>query len=107
MPRIDMHDIPEAIRQRPTEALALGRTVLANDRTLLSFLRTGIGLLGGGIGIVGFVERPLIVVLGWLSIVGSVPILSWGIWRFLKIRQLMDQAASEMMHDKKKNEYEQ
>ena len=80
----------EAIKRKPTDTLAFGRTVMANERTFLSFLRTRIGLLGGGLGIIGLVNHPMIVVLGWIAIIFSVPVLIWGMWRFQNIRGLLN-----------------
>ena len=88
--------ISKAIKRRPTDALAFGRTAMANERTLLAFLRTGIGLLGGGIGIVGLVEHPFIVALGWFAIAVSVPLLIWGIWRYIKMKRLLKEVGSEI-----------
>ena len=65
--------VTDMMKQKPRVALAFGRTILANERTFLAFLRTSLGLLAGGIGIVGFVDRPIIFALGWLSIALSVP----------------------------------
>jgi len=104
MQKIKPDEISEAIRQRPNDALAVGRTILANERTLLSFLRTGIGLLGGGIGIVGFVERPLIVALGWLAIVVSLPLLIWGIRSYIKMKRLLTEVGIEIALEKKDSE---
>ena len=89
-------EISRAIKQSPTNALSFGRTAMANERTLLSFLRTGMGLLGGGIGIVGYVERPFIVVLGWLAIMLSIPLLVWGVWRYIKMKRLLTEVGAEV-----------
>jgi putative membrane protein len=96
MSQMKPDNILKAIKKRPSDALAFGRTELANERTLLAFLRTSIGLMGGGIGIVGFVERPLIVALGWLAIILSIPSLFWGIWRYRKIKRLMTEVGTEI-----------
>ncbi|MFC1821136.1 DUF202 domain-containing protein [Thermodesulfobacteriota bacterium] len=90
-------EISEVIKQRPTDALAFGRTAMANERTLLSFPRTSIGLMGGGIGIVGFiVERPFIIALGWVAIVLSIPFLVWGIWNYRRINRLLTEVGTEI-----------
>jgi putative membrane protein len=96
MSRIRQEEIASAIKRRPTDALAFGRTAMANRRTLLSFLRTGIGLLGGGIGIIGFLERPLIVALGWLAVILSVPLLVWGIRNYIRMNKLLTEVATEV-----------
>ena len=96
MPKFKPDEILKATKQRPSDALAFGRTTMANERTLLSFLRTNIGLMAGGIGIVGFMERPLIVVLGWLAIFISIPFLVWGIRRYRKIKRLIKEMGTEI-----------
>jgi putative membrane protein len=88
-------EILRRISQSPNDMLALGRTILANERTLLAFLRTGIGLLAGGIGIVGFVNRPGIVIMGWLAIVFSIPIIVWGVWRYRFIKKILTEIAAQ------------
>ena len=96
-------DIAKAIKQRPSDALAFGRTDMANDRTLLSFLSTSLGLMGGGIGIVGYVERPFIVALGWVAISISIPLLVWGIWRYRKMKKLLREVGAKIFFtDKEK-----
>jgi len=89
-------EIELILRKSPNDALALGRTVLANERTLLAFLRTGVGLSVGGIGVVKFVGHPVIVALGWSAIVLSAPVIIWGVWRFLSIRKFLYRIADEM-----------
>ena len=84
-----------AITSNPTNALAVGRSILANERTLLAFLRTGLGLLGGGIGIVGLVNHPLIVSFGWLAIVLSIPLIVWGILRYRVINKVLAEIIAE------------
>jgi putative membrane protein len=91
---MDRDTLLRKIRQRPNDMLALGRTILANERTLLSFLRTGIGLLAGGIGIVGFIDRPVIVIMGWCAIAVSIPIIIWGVWRYRVINKLLTEVAA-------------
>ena len=96
MAKIKQDEMVKAIKQRPSDALAFGRTDMANERTLLSFLRTSIGLMGGGIGIVGFVERPLIVALGWLAIFISIPFLIWGIRRYRKMNKILTEVGTKI-----------
>ena len=94
-------EIELIIRKSPNDALAIGRTVLANERTLLAFFRTGIGLLAGGIGVIKFVGHPLIVILGWIAVVFSIPVIFWGMWRFWSIRKLLYKISNEMADEEK------
>ena len=83
------NEIKEDLARHPSDSLAIGRTVLANDRTLLGFLRTALGLLGGGIGLVSYLKHPAIVAVGWASMTISAVLLIWGIRRYLQIRRMM------------------
>ena len=67
--------------------LALDRTILANRRTLLSYTRTFIGLFGGGIGLVKLLDKTIIVVIGYISMAISVPILIIGIIEYMKMKK--------------------
>jgi putative membrane protein len=78
-----------ALRVNPNKALAIGRTVLANDRTLLSFVRTGLALLGGGVGLAEYVEDPLLSGAGYVLIVAGGFFLIAGTRRYLKVNQLL------------------
>ncbi len=82
-------EIREDLARHPSDTLAIGRTVLANDRTLLGFIRTALGLLGGGIGLVSYLKHPVIVTVGWLSMALSGILLIWGIRRYIQIRGMM------------------
>jgi len=78
---VDRDVILDMVRQKPTDTLVFGRTILTNEHTFFSFLKTNLGLLAGGIGIVGFLERPTIFTLELIAIAFSVPIFIWGTWR--------------------------
>lgn len=67
--------------------LALDRTILANRRTLLSYVRTFIGLFGGGIGLVELLDNSVIMVIGYISMAVSVPILVFGIIEYVKVKK--------------------
>ena len=82
-------EIRSDLERHPSDTLAIGRTILANDRTLLSFIRTALGLLGGGLGLVSYLKHPVVVALGWLCMSLSLVLLVWGIRRFIQIRTMM------------------
>ena len=96
MPKIKQEDMVKAMKQSPNVGLAFGRTDMANERTFLSFLRTSLGLLGGGLGIVGFVEHRFVVTLGWFAIILAIPLLVWGIWRYIKMKRLLAEVGREI-----------
>ena len=106
MPKIRQEEMVKAIKQSPTTGLAFNRTDMANERTFLSFLRTSLGLLGGGLGIVGFVEHHLVVALGWFAIILSIPVLAWGIKKYIRMKRLLAEVGMEIFsaNDKGKDE---
>lgn len=93
---INKDDILKKIRKRPTDALALGRTILANERTLLGFVRTSVGLLAAGVGLIKFLSHPAVVLFGWMLIFFSLGFLVWGIWRYRNINQLLKDVSDEI-----------
>ncbi len=49
------------------------QTLLSKERTVLSFMRTGLALLGAGVVLVSiFPGDPLIVVTGWVFVIGGI-----------------------------------
>ena len=70
--------------------LALDRTILANRRTLLSYVRTFIGLFGGGIGLVELLDNTVIMIIGYISMGISLPILIIGINEFIKMKKSLE-----------------
>lgn len=67
--------------------LALDRTILANRRTLLSYVRTFIGLFAGGIGLVELQDNVIIIIIGYISMAISIPILVIGIIEYIKVKK--------------------
>lgn len=64
------------------DQLALERTQLANRRTWLASARTALTLFVSGAGFLKFFEDPIFEIVGWAFIVGSVPLVGVGWWRF-------------------------
>jgi putative membrane protein len=69
--------------------LALDRTILANKRTLLAYLRTSNGLLASGIGMVKLVTDGIINILGFILIVGALPVLIIGTTEYIKMQKTL------------------
>ncbi|MEO2005817.1 MAG: DUF202 domain-containing protein [Candidatus Poribacteria bacterium] len=69
--------------------LAVDRTALSNERTFLSYIRTALTLVVAGISFVKFFDSLTVAVLGWSFIVGALPVMSFGIFRYTKMRRLM------------------
>ena len=82
-------EIQKELTQYHADKLAVGRTAMANDRTLLAFVRTALALLGGGVGLVAYLEHPVILAVGWLSIAASLVLFAWGFRRFAHIRRMI------------------
>jgi len=81
--------------------LALDRTILANRRTLLSYIRTFMGLFGGGIGLVELLDNVAITIVGYISMIISIPVLIIGIMEFVKIKKSL--ASVLIVEEKKMN----
>ena len=64
--------------------LAIDRTVLANERTLLAYVRTCLGFFAAGIALIDYIENGALIVLGYIFIVASILILTFGLYRFIK-----------------------
>lgn len=94
--KLDWEDLAETIKNQPGTAMALGRTVLANDRTLLSYVRTWLSLLAGGLGLTVLLEHPLLIGVGWASIGVSFIVLWLGIRRFRHTNQLLARVGKEI-----------
>lgn len=96
----NMNIAREALRQRPNRALAIGRTVLANDRTLLSSLRTFLSFLAAGFTIIILMEHPLIDAVGWVLVLVAALFLFLGIKRYFAVNKLLTGFAQESSKEK-------
>jgi uncharacterized membrane protein YidH (DUF202 family) len=85
----NIETIVQQINSRPTDQMALGRTIMACQRTFLSHIRTSVGFLGGGIGIIMYLEKVGLVVIGFILIVSSIIILGIGVLNYLKMRKML------------------
>ena len=90
-------EIVDLIEKRPTDILAMGRTMMASDRTYLGFIRTSIGFLAGGIGIVMYIDHPFLVTLGILLILFSIYILILGYRKHMRMKRILSRAYDTFM----------
>ena len=90
-------EIVDLIDKRPTDILAMGRTMMASDRTYLGFIRTSVGFLAGGIGIVKYIDHPFIVALGILLILSSIYILILGYRKHMRMKRILSRAYDTFM----------
>ena len=88
----NIDEILELIDKRPTDTLAMGRTMMASDRTYLGFVRTSVGFLAGGIGIVKYIDHPFIVALGIFLIIFSIYILILGYRKHMRMKKILSMA---------------
>ena len=74
------HSVPDS------NALALDRTVLANERTYQAWLRTGMAAFGAGLGIARFLKGsmplPIIITIAIMLILFSAAAFLQAAWRY-------------------------
>jgi len=85
-------EIIDSIKKRPTDMLALARTIMAGERTFLGYVRTSVGFLAGGIGIVMYLKHPFLIIIGVLLILTSIVVLITGIKNYRRMRMLFMKA---------------
>ncbi|MBP8824811.1 MAG: DUF202 domain-containing protein [Flavobacteriales bacterium] len=71
--------------------LAMERTRLANERTLLSYIRSSLYLLVGGVALVQVEGFGNLHYAGYLALVLCLLFLAVGLFRFLRLRDQLDQ----------------
>ena len=88
----EIDEIVDQISQRPTDMLAMGRTIMASERTFLGYVRTSIGFLAGGIGIVMYLEHLFLNVLGVVLILISIVVFVVGVRNYRRMQTLLEKA---------------
>jgi putative membrane protein len=91
-----INKIIDDIRDKPTDMLALGRTLMANERTLLGHARTALGLLGGGIALIKYFDDLSLEVIGWFLVVSSVFSIALGVKRYYYMKNILIKAHAKM-----------
>jgi uncharacterized membrane protein YidH (DUF202 family) len=67
------------------------QTLLAKERTVLSFMRTGLAMLGAGVVLINiFPDFVMILVMGWLFIIGGIIEIAEAYRRLTKLQDEMD-----------------
>jgi putative membrane protein len=75
--------------------LALDRTRLANERTFLSYIRTAFMFAVTGVTALKlFQPTSLLVATAWLFIAIGALVVVFGVWRFVTVRQEINQRTS-------------
>ena len=69
--------------------LAVDRTALANERTFLAYIRTALTMTVAGISFIKFFDSVLVAIVGWSFVVAAIPVMGFGIYRYMKMRKLM------------------
>ncbi len=89
-------DLVDDIKRSPTNVLAMGRTIMANERTLLSFISTSVGLFASGVGLIKLFENPFIQLCGGLLMLAAALLFVWGIRRYRNNNKLLRNAHAAM-----------
>lgn len=71
------------------DALAIDRTIAANERTLLGYIRTTLAMLGAGAALLHFFDDRAPQLAGWGLVGVSVPVLGIGIWHYIQRRNAL------------------
>ena len=69
--------------------LAVERTRLANETALLAYLRTSLFLISIGLTFIKIEEFKGIAIIGWICIPFSIILVSFGIFRFVRLNRQM------------------
>lgn len=75
--------------------LAADRTVLANESTFLAYIRTALTFFIAGVTFIRFFDSLLIEVVGWLFIPLGIAIFALGLWRYKRMKDMMESAAKQ------------
>lgn len=94
--RKKLDEITKQISEKPTDMLALGRTLMANERTLLGYIRTAIGFLAGGAGIIMYFKHPVLIIIAYVLIIGSLVILTIGVKNYRYMQMILSKAYEVM-----------
>jgi len=83
---IDLNQITDETRSR--EELARDRTALAYERTFLAYIRTSATLFAAGISMVYFFIPIIIQTIGYIFIIISFIVFTFGLIKYRRIRHL-------------------
>ena len=71
------------------DQLAAARSILANERTFLSYQRTALTLLVAGFSFIKFFNLFWMELIGWIFVPSAVITIILGIFRYIKMRDLI------------------
>jgi len=94
--RKKVDEIIREISKRPTDMLALGRTLMANERTLMGYIRTAVGFLAGGVGIIMYFKHPVLVAIGFVLVIASLVIITVGFKNYRNMQKILLKAYEVM-----------
>lgn len=97
----NIEEIVQQISSRPSDMLAMGRTMMACQRTFLSYISTAVGFLGGGIGIILYLENIILIVIGCLLVIASIVILVVGYNDYRNMRKIISGAYTNLKSPQK------
>jgi putative membrane protein len=94
--RENIDELTRQISKRPTDMLALGRTIMASERTLLGYIRTAVGFLAGGIGIIMYFNHPVLIAIGVVLIIASLLIITLGFKNYRNMQKILSNVYGAM-----------
>jgi inner membrane protein YidH len=71
------------------DQLAAARSILANERTFLSYQRTALTLAVAGFSFIKFFDTEFFEIVGWVFIPSALVTVILGIFRYVKMRDLI------------------
>ncbi|WMJ73296.1 DUF202 domain-containing protein [Cytophagaceae bacterium ABcell3] len=85
-------------------AMAIDRTVMANERTLLSYANTSLALLVPGVSFLHFTDSVILGMIGVLFIPLSLMVFFWGFVRYRKKKKVINEER-KMLQQMLQSEY--
>lgn len=81
-----------------TDQLAAARSILSNERTFLSYQRTALTLFIAGFTFIKFFEGLIYQIIGILFLPAAVLTIILGIYRYIRMRNLIWNLEIEYIH---------
>lgn len=84
----------------PVDQLAAARSILSNERTFLSYQRTALTLLVAGFSFIKFFDMEILTIIGWIFIPSATITIFLGIYRYIKMKDLIRNIEYQAVHNK-------
>ena len=86
------------------DQLAAARSILANERTFLSYQRTSLTLFLSGVTFIKFFDVVYLRILGWIFLPSAVATFFLGVYRYVKMRDLIRNIEKETKENGEKRD---